>query len=245
MSQISTCSDRRQSSIDTLSDLARTSRSAAERLRRLGKHNDEDSAVFADLLEKSIAHGAVLIWHKRLKLQLDINDLREWLMNPIATAARLCDVDRQTFLRWNSIEEIEYTASVKITCRYDRCKRRKRLPFETPKQMRMAEVYATEGVWYCHHHRWTMWEQHKDLSENLLPILEKVQLSTTCNKAALMGDVNELELEFLCSIGLIKNKAISSNSSVKNYSLTLTPAGKRYLEAKVIPQYFRYDKLKE
>ncbi len=174
--------------------------------------------------------GAFFVWYKQLTFQLSMNDLKEWLTDPIATAARLCDVDRQSFLRWNSIDEIEYSQSVKITCRSLRCKRQKGIPFETPKQMKMAESYAEEGTWYCHQHRWSAWQQKHELSDNLLVILEKIQASTSCNKAQLKGDINDLELDFLCSIGLIKSKAKPTSSSAKNYTFTLTATGKQHLE---------------
>ncbi len=199
--------DRTQSCARTLNDLAVRSNLAAKKLMALNGDGKESNTVFVDLINKSMEFGAFFVWHKRLTFQLGMDDLQEWLTDPIATAARLCEFDQQTFLRWNSIDEIEYSQTVKITCRHPGCKRHKGIPFETPRQMKTAESYAEEVTWYCHQHRWPAWQQRHELSDNLLVILGKIRARSSSNKAQLKGEINDLELDFLCSIGLIKNKA--------------------------------------
>ncbi len=224
-----TRTERIQSSSGTLSDLAVRSNLAAKKLMHLKDDGNVRNSAFVDLIDRSLDFGAFFVWYKQLTFQLSVDDLKEWLTDPVATAARLCEVDQQTFLRWNAIDEIEYSQSVKITCRSPRCKRQKGVPFETPKQMKMAESYAEEGTWYCHQHRWQEWQQKNELSDNLLAILEKIRVNSSSNKAQLKGEINDLELDFLCSIGLIQNKTRQTASSAKNYTFVITAAGKHYL----------------
>lgn len=113
-----------------------------------------------------------------------------------------------------------------VNCRYPGCLETRGIKCQCSTQFQHAEGLVQFERWFCAEHRRHYWETCEEIPDDLLARLHMVSLHGGFIKSQVY--VEEKDLFYLHSIGLIKVKALSKRSGKCRVSITET--GRRYLK---------------
>jgi len=156
-------------------------------------------------------------WNGRL-VSIDVDSLDTANASRLALAEQY-GVSEQVFLRYEKRIADQCGTYVQVSCNHCECSMTKGIGFDTPTAMLEAEHRAATEIWYCHHHRETAFEQDMALSDELLPVLERIGHSSGITQKETGATLNDIR--FLASIGLV---------TVDKDQISLTGTGRAMLD---------------
>lgn len=142
---------------------------------------------------------------------------------PEIDVQRVANATKWTEGQWRD----NYGVTLFITCRHPKCRVTKHLNCYSPTQLRYAEESVKHEVYYCARHKGLAWEKSEELSDYLLPFLDRLKKLGVCNKTK--SHMKQRDIDFLLQAGLISSIPVPRGANVV-YDNKLTERGEQYLE---------------
>lgn len=155
-----------------------------------------------------------------------------------AAFAEQCGVSVQDLLEYDGLMSQHHDmssnysyprgASIDVGCNHRGCHKSKAIAFGGPKGMVDAKRRAATEIWYCHHHRESAFVDAGALSDDLLPVLQRIQQSpglSLKDTGAKRDDIAFLEV-----VGIIAVEKLMNGGRVLCYRISLTEVGRRALD---------------
>lgn len=191
------------------------------------------SRGYLDLVSALMLRGSVDVFYRGEYIAVPLRRLPEWFRDPAAIAAERHQVDDATFRRWADHELDGSTGMTFMPCNHQGCRQTRLLTFYDPHEMQTAEVKATSGIWYCHHHRLSAWQSEMALGDDHLAFLQRVYESPGCSRQKLGAKKNDTD--FLISIGLLTAPERGAHVSRRALSFNLTDEGREAVLKRCTP----------
>lgn len=191
------------------------------------------SRGYLDLVSALMLRGSVDVFYRGEYIAVPLRRLPEWFRDPAAIAAERHQVDDETFRRWADHELDGSTGMTFMPCNHRGCRQTRLLTFYDPHEMQTAEVKATSGIWYCHHHRLSAWHSEMALGDDHLALLQRVYESPGCSRQKLGAKKNDTD--FLISIGLLTAPERGAHVSRRALSFNLTDEGRNAVLKRCTP----------
>lgn len=174
-------------------------------------------------------HGKRTVWTQWNGglVEIDVDKIDTVNASRLALAEQF-GVSEQVFLRYERRIKGQYGACVHVPCNHHGCSMTRTIGFSGPAEMVEAERRASKEIWYCHHHREAAFEQEGALSDELLPVLQKIRQTpglTQKDTGAKRDDIL-----FLDAAGLITVDRITHGTRLLCYRISLTDAGDKALD---------------
>lgn len=160
---------------------------------------------------------------------IDVDDLD--LVNAVRLAyANHLGVPEQTVIRFEKTgaDTYGFERLIKVHCNHPGCSASKGIGFDNPTEMLKAEQRAAKEIWYCHHHREFAFANEGAISDELLPVLQRIRQSPGLTQKA--TEAKKEDIVFLEAVGLIRVDQNRHGSRVLHYQIFITKEGRRLLD---------------
>lgn len=183
--------------------------------------------ILNSLLRDDAGKRTIKTWCNGKLVSIDVDDL------DAADAARLalaeqCGVSEQELLRFEQRMADPYGACLRVPCNHQGCSMTKAVSFGNPAEMLDAERQTANEIWYCRYHREAAFLQGGIISDEFLPVLERIRQSP----GLVQKDTGAKrdDIQFLQSVGLLTVEKVTYGTRLLCYQITLTDEGHAMLD---------------
>lgn len=180
------------------------------------------------LLPDGYGKRFVKVWWNGDITSIDIDNLDATNAARLALASQF-GVSEQTIIRFEKLKggANGLGAGIHVPCNHPGCSMSKSIWFKTPVEMNEAEQRASTEIWYCHHHREVAFSDEGALSDELLPVLQRISRSPGLTQTA--TGAKRDEIAFLEAAGLIRVDQITHGNRLLCYQIFITETGQGIL----------------